>query len=551
MSESLPPLAVKTRKRPSAIWLVPIGAGLVAAYLIATTLADRGPLITVSFKTAISIVPQQTFLQHKAVTLGTVEDVSLSPDLLRAVVKIRLNKEGARVVNDQARFWVVRPRVATGSISGLETLVSGAYIEVDPANGVAPAVTHDFMGLEDPPSLRSDEPGTEYVLHASRLGSLGPGAPVFYRDINVGQVLGYDLGDGMGPITLNVFVRKPYDRFVRQHTHFWNASGLSLNIGAQGVHVEIASLQALLLGGIAFDTAQLPQGEFPSAEGSNFALFDSKDAADQAGYQRLVPCVAYFQSSVGGLAAGSPVEIFGIVVGTVTEVRLLLDPKTGQSRARVAFALQPERVFDDTVLNTAQNSDATLAAMVQNGMRAVLESSNFITGQKAVSLHYVRDATPAGILHEGSAIVLPSQAGGLDTIATSLSDIAAKLATIPFDRIGNDLAGVLHTFNGPDTGNALHALADTLHNVSTETRSLGPAVARLPAIAQNLELASKHAADALSENGYGPGSDMQRSLERLLDQSNDAARSLRLLADYLERHPEALVRGRVNKGGEK
>lgn len=548
-------MAQATRRRPSPVWLIPIGAALVALYLIVSTLVDRGPLITISFKTASGIVPQQTFLQHKAVTLGTVEDVTLSPDLSRAVVSVRMNREGTRVLNDHARFWVVRPRLATGSISGLETLVSGSYIEVDPGQMGTAATTRDFVGLEEPPSTRSDEPGRSFTLRASRLGSLGPGAPVFYRDVNVGEVLSYDLGEGTGPVTLSIFVRDPYARFVRPRTHFWNASGVSVNIGAQGLHVELASLQALLSGGIAFETDTRQAAQAPSEEGSVFPLYDSKDAADAAGYQRLVPCVAYFQSSVGGLAAGSPVEIFGIKVGTVSDVRLLLDPKSGQSRARVAFTLQPERVFDRDTLGSPEQTEATIGAMVHTGLRAVLESSNFLTGQQAVSLHYVANAADAPIAHEGNALVLPSQAGGLDNIAVSLSDVATRMAAIPFDQIGRDLAGVLRKVNGPETETALRALAATLSDVSALThqaaQEAGPALKRLPAIAANLETASARAAAALSDSGYGAGSDTQRSLERLLDQTNQAARSLRLLADYLERHPEALVRGRAGKGGEK
>ncbi len=549
------PTATITRRRPSPVWLIPIGAGLVALYLVGTTLANRGPLVTITFKTAAGIVPQQTAVQHKAVTLGMVEDVTLSPDLSRAEVRVRMNKEGARVLSDNARFWVVRPRFATGSISGLETLVSGAYIEADPGAQGAVATTTQFAGLEEPPSTRSDEPGHSYVLHASRLGSLSPGAPVFYRDVNVGEMLSYDLGNGLGPVSLTIFVREPYDRFVRPRSHFWNASGVSINVGAQGLHVELASIQALLSGGITFETDLAAAGDTASAENAVFPLYESKDAADAAGYQRLVPCVAYFQSSVGGLAPGSAVEIFGIKVGTVTDVRLLLNPGTGQSRARVAFTLQPERVFDRATMALPNDTEATLAAMVGQGMRAVLESSNFLTGQKAISLHYVPNAAVAVVGHEAGAMVLPSQTGGLDNITTSLSDVATKLAAIPFDSIGKNIDGILRTANGPDTANALHSLAKTLTDVSalvhTTNENITPLLQRLPGIAENLETATKRASLALSESGYGAGSDTQRSIERLLDQSNDAARSLRLLADYLERHPEAFLRGRAGKGGEK
>ncbi len=195
MSEShpsprVPEALIRRRRRFSLFWLIPIVCGGIGIYLVATTLADRGPLITITFKTANGISAQQTQVEHKAVALGMVEDVKLSDDMSHVLVHVRMNRQGERVLTSHARFWVVRPRLTPGSISGLETLVSGAYIEVDP--GLAGGARQlEFTGLEEPPGKRSDEPGKSYVLKAKALGSLGPGAPVFYRDVNVGEVLSY------------------------------------------------------------------------------------------------------------------------------------------------------------------------------------------------------------------------------------------------------------------------------------------------------------------------------------------------------------------------
>ena len=262
--------AVRRRHRFPIIWLVPIVAALISLYLAITYLADQGPLITITFNTASGITAQQTEVKHKDVALGTVENVHLTPDMKRVTVHVRMKREGAAIMTDHARFWVVRPRLSTGNISGLETLVSGAYIEVDPGapNG---AQKSDFVGLEDPPGVRSDEPGTMYMLRSARLGAIGPGAPVFYRDVTVGEVLSYDLGDGLGPVTIRVFVRAPFDKFVHDGTHFFNASGLSVNVGAEGLHVEMESLQALLSGGIAFETPKFIASEPKSTENHEFS----------------------------------------------------------------------------------------------------------------------------------------------------------------------------------------------------------------------------------------------------------------------------------------
>ena len=288
--EAAPDAVTKRRRRFSLIWLVPIVAVAFALYLLVTTLAERGPLITISFKTANGITANQTQVKHKAVALGTVEDVKLASDLSHVTVHVRMNRQSTKILTGHTKFWVVRPRFSTGNISGLETLFSGAYIEIDPGEPGGEAA-RDFVGLEDPPGTRSDQPGRTYILKASKLGSIGPGAPVFYRDVNVGEVLNYDIGDGLGPISIQVFVRAPYDKFVRPDTHFYNASGVSVNLGPEGVHVEMESLQAILSGGIAFETPRIVEDETPSPEHTAFRLYDNKGDADAAGFRRRIPFV--------------------------------------------------------------------------------------------------------------------------------------------------------------------------------------------------------------------------------------------------------------------
>jgi paraquat-inducible protein B len=549
---------LKRRRRVSLIWLVPVTAGLISLYLAITYLADRGPLITIGFKTANGITAGQTEVKHKAVSLGTVENVHLSQDFKSVIVHVRMKAEGSRIMTDHARFWVVRPRLSTGNISGLETLFSGAYIEVDPGDPGGDRQTQ-FTGLEDPPGVRSDEPGSTYVLKAARLGSIGPGAPVFYRDVSVGEVLSYDLGNGLGPVAIRVFVSAPYDKFVEDGTHFFNTSGISVSLGPEGVHVEMQSLQALLTGGITFETPKFLRDDKPSSPNHEFKLYTNKADADNSGYVRNIPFVTYFTSSVGGLARGSPVVVFGLQIGTVTEVRLVMDSKTNAMRARVAFNLQPERVLSEREVESHKDPYSVTSSLVNQGLRAVLESSNFITGQKDISLQYVPNASAAELGREGDALLMPSQSGGFDNITASVSDIMTKLDKIPFDEIGQNLSNALksvdQTVSGPDVKNALRKLSETLtdvqHLVRHADQGLTPALQRLPQISADLQSTLHHADALLGEGGYGGDSDFQRNLSRLLDQVNDAARSIRLLADFLDRHPEALIRGRTSEATEK
>ena len=533
---SAPPTSSTRKSKVSWVWLIPIVAAIVAGFLAWRTLRDQGPQVTLEFRGGDGLAAGQTKVRYKAVELGTVESVRLSDDATHVIVRVRMRAEADRFLTESARFWVVRPRLSSGSLSGIETIVSGSYIEMDPGQP-NDATKHDFTGLETPPAVRSGEPGTTFKLSAERLGSLGPGATVFYRDIGVGEVLDYNFGDGLGPVTLDIFVRAPFDKLVRQTSKFWNASGLSVQIGASGVHVELASLQAVLNGGVAYDAPEDPNAP-PAKPDSEFRLFQNYDEARSAGYRTRQPFVTYFESSVRGLSKGSPVEFFGLQIGEVTAIELDYDPAIARARVRVRFAVQPERISAADDAHPADPIDAA-RRLVAAGFRAQLQTSSFLTGSMMLVMAYDKSAPKAELTHVGEDWVVPSESGGLDNILASVGNIADKLNRLPFDEIGNNLNSTLRS-----ASNAMASVGELANHANA---GLSPAFARLPAITSGLEAAVTHADRVFTsfDRSYGKDSDIQRELARAMVQVGDTARSIRLLADFLDRHPEALVRGRT------
>ena len=516
-----PPAAKIRRPRFSLVWIIPIVALVIALYLGYRTISEQGPLLTLMFDTGDGVTAGQTQVKYKDVILGTVENIDLSSDNTHVVISIRMNNVGARFLNADARYWIVRPTFSAAGISGLDTLISGAYIAVDPGKPGG-KYQDSFVGLEGPPSVRSDEPGRTYVLHAENIGSLSSGSPVFYRNIVVGEVLGYNIGNGIGPVTINIFVRAPYDDFVRPLSHFWNTSGFSVNIKNGTVNFQVQSLQAIFAGGVAFDLPPEMAGAAPSPNNASFPLYSSQDAADSASYQRTIPLVAYFQTSVSGLAPGAPVEVLGIQVGAVTNVSLIVNPLAGIVKVRVAMELQPERLFSNRLLPNNVTLADGIQLMVNKGMRVRLETANYVTGQEIIALEMVPGATPAKISQEGDSFVLPVEPGALDNALVSLGIISTKLSKIPFDKIGNNLNNLLLTTNnklaGANINQTLAELSVTLKNANT----------LLNGVSQS----------------YGNDSDFQRNLEQLMEQANSTLLSINLLASYLDRHPEALLLGR-------
>jgi paraquat-inducible protein B len=542
-----PTAKVKRRAPISPIWLVPLAAAGVALYVAVHAFISRGPLITITFKTADGLTAHQTEVRHKAVKLGTVDEISLAEDMSHVVVRVRMEAQAKPVLTDHARFWVVRARLGGGLAglqTGLETLVSGAYLAVDPgAPGGIPSDSYE--GLEQPPSVRSDEPGRVFRLRSDRLGSIGVGAPVYHRDVRVGEVLSYESGVAQGPVSIRVFVRAPFESLIRDSTNFWNTSGLSLDMGPSGLHLEFRSLQSALSGGIAFETPAAAASDKPSAETKVFELYGSEAAAEAEFFER-VPCVTYLETSLSGLAVGAAVQLRGVQMGIVTGERLVFDD-AGHLVARVTFDMQPTRALEDR----SRNARDLTTFILSQGLHVEVSSTNFVTGQKVLALEYAGDKTE--LRTEDGALVVPGQGGGgLNDMTSSLGSIAAKLNQIPFGEIGKNLDRTLRSVNeivsGPKLQSALSELSLALQEVrrlaQDANAGMGPVLARMPQLADQMQQAAQNLNSALGESGYGQSSTFQHNLAELVTQARDAARSIRLFVDYIERHPEALIRGR-------
>ncbi len=559
MSDELPVAIVRDRAsrraRISLIWAVPFVTLLVAGWLGWDTLSKRGPEITIRFDFASGLQPKQSRIRNRDVDLGTVEKVALSPDRRHVLVTARMSRESQSLLTDTAKFWVVKPRFFAGAVSGLETLISGSYIQLEPGTGGAPAT--GFVGLEDPPVLRSEVPGHSFQLKAARIGSLNPGSPILFRDLVVGEVLGWDIGEMATEVTIHAFVRAPYDRYVHDRTVFWNASGVAVNLGGSGVKLELESLRALVLGGVAFDSPDNVATAPMAAENHVFQLEPDRQTAKAAMFDRRLRFVSYFQTSASGLDVGSPVIIHGIRIGVVTDVRLRYQPDTEIIDVAVHYTFEPGRVSGLDMPADGVGMDGRMTDLVQRGLRVRLASASIVTGSKQLVLDLV-PATPAAVLRkEGDEFVLPPIEGDQGDITASAGALVARLQTIPFEEIGDNLnktlAGANGTINDPKLRQAIANLSSTLNTahdfLNSVNKGVDPLLKGLPKMASNLDEAIKHANQLVAslDTGYGGGSQFGRDTGRLMLQLTDAARAVRILADLLARHPEALIRGRAEQ----
>jgi paraquat-inducible protein B len=547
--EEAPEASLRRGRFITWIWLIPITAAVIVLWLGWRTLAERGPLITITFETAEGLEAGNTKIRHKDVDIGTVESVDLTPDLSHVLVKARMNRLVAPHITAGARFWIVRPRLSPGGISGLGTLVSGSYIEMDPDSG-EPAST--FIGLEQPPVVQAAAPGRNFTLHADQLGSLSQSSPVYYHGIQVGQVLGYALAEGGKGVDVYVFVRSPYETLVHPESRFWNASGIEISAGAEGVHASTASLQALFAGGITFDTSPVALDGRPSDPGAEFRLYNHATAAlDEPTGQKIV-YLANFPGSVRGLSVGAPVDLQGIRIGEVTDVHLEYDVQSGRLRTPVTFQTEPDRM---TLLGAPPSGNdftptvnQAFEHLIAQGLRAHLASGNLLTGQRLVSLEFMPGAPPATLNYTGPYPEVPTvPSGDLDSLSRSANQVMDRLANLPLPEIAQGLRNVIDHLDkltgSPEVTRTTASLDRALTDLDRLMRSSD---GQVPTLLDSLRRTADAATTTLDAANHALGGDIRRNgdVPALLRELTDAARSVRALADYLDQHPEALIRGR-------
>jgi paraquat-inducible protein B len=531
------PRARVSAQRFSWIWLVPIGAAAIVVWLAWRALVDRGPAITISFRSVDGLQPGQTKIQHRNVDLGTVESLELTPDMSRVIVHARMTREATSHLTENTRFAIIAPHVGVGGISGLSTIVSGSYIEMYPGKPGEPR--RDFLGLDEPPALPPDTKGRSFTLLANDLGSLTRGSPISYHGVSIGEVEDYTLRAGNKGVSVTAFIRAPHENLVHPETRFWNAGGVDLALGAQGLRIRANSWEQLLSGGIAFETPDQALTGTPSPAGAVFGLYDNRRAAERAPQGPTLVYVSDFEGNQRGLDVGTAVELQGIEVGEVTEAHLAYDEHKRTLVTRTTFYVDPERVEIFGLPATEGVSKQTtvgkwMEQLVADGLRAQVSSASFVTGFKLIGLEMIPGAPREHLEQNGDRIKMPSTAAG---------DLGSVLQNLQ-----NVLHNIDRATSGPQLGHALQSLDDTLTRLDKVTHDIEPDIKSLiKSLRDTADSAQStlNTVQGLMGNTAPTGTD----LPRLMRELTEAARSVRGLADYLDRHPEALLRGR--KGEDK
>lgn len=518
-----PDIDPPSRWLPSLVWLIPLLAALIGLGLAAKSVWDQGPTVVVTFRSAEGLEPGKTKVKYKDVDIGLVRAITLAPDLSKVRVTIDMSKEARRFASADTRFWVVRPRVGASGVSGLGTLLSGAYIGVDA--GKSEQSQDNFTGLESAPQVAGDQKGRQFTLHAESLGSIDVGSPIFYRRVQVGQIIAFSLDKAGNGVTLTAFVNAPYEQFVGQNARWWHASGIDVRLDSNGFKLNTQSLAALVVGGIAFESQNGQRSDTAAPAGATFLL-----AADQASAMRepdgeATTTVFYFDQSLRGLSVGAPVDFRGIVLGEVRSVGVEFDPIKKNFRMPVTAELYPGRLgkrFQRSLVDNERSAgNDVMERMVSRGLRAQLRTGNLLTSQLYIALDFFPKAAPVKLDLTQYPIEVPTVPNSLDELQSQVASIVRKLDQVPYADIGNNLN-------------------TTLKNANVLFKQLDSQV--VPEMKDTLKAAQQTFGTA--EQVLQKDSPLQSDVRQALQQLTQTLQSLNALSDYLERHPESLIRGK-------
>ena len=525
----LPRVSRKPKRNLAWVWLIPIVAALIGLSIIWNSVSKQGPKISIVFESASGLEVGKTQIRYRDVVIGMVKAIRLSPKRDSVIVDAELSKDAAGLAHSGTSFWIVKPRVGLGGVSGLSTLLSGVYIETDTTDALSSKSDQtEFVGLEQPPPITSDRPGTKFKLRAPDLGSLGAGSPIFYRRIQVGMVTSFKL-DSVGKfVDMDIFIDAPYDKYVNQSTRFWNESGIDVTLSSEGVQVNTQSLVSLIAGGISF--ASFGRSEEAVKPSEVFKLFDTRRAAELVPEGIAVPIEMRFEQPSRGLKVGATVEFQGVDIGIVSAVDLDFDPMKRKFFTRVSATLYPERL--GTIYSDMKMSDRTpeevaksLAVLAGRGLRAQLRSANILTGALYIALADFPQV-PKGLRFKSELpFEMPTiPADDLDKLQQNLSSIMAKLEKIPFDSIGKELN-------------------DTLKEIKVLTVDFNKQVT--PKLASSLVQVESSFKNL--DSMIGPGSSLPANIDAAIEDIKRSVNSLRLLTDSLQSQPDSLIRGRTGQ----
>lgn len=529
---SQPQAQVSKTNRISSIWILPLLVFLIGGWVVFNSIKNQGPVITIEFSSGEGLVAGKTKVKARSVDVGIVEEVRLSEDFQKVLVQARLDKEAAPLLTEDAVLWVVKPRVGASGISGVGTLLSGAFIELEP--GLGEPGRKNFSGLNRIPSTPKSTPGTWVTLQSDDAKSLSAGDAATYRGFQVGRVESSNFNPVDEYFEYEVFIQAPYHKLITTSSRFWNASGISIQADAGGISINTASLESLISGGVAFDLPESVGSGDPIENRHMFKLYPNFKSVESQPFEHHIEYLLLFNTSVRGLRKGAPVEYRGIKIGSVTDISFKYLPEASTTNidkipVPVRIRIDPARLEWGDNLEACEMLAGEFSRRVDIGMRASLQTGSLLTGSLFVSLDFYEGAEVKGIGSLGEFMTFPTTSTGLAQIEKKVVDVLDTILDLPLKQTFESVEGAIEKTSG------------TLESVNALAIKLKELMARedMQQLPQSIQKTLAELRTAL--NGFSQGSDFQENIGNALTQLERTMKGLEELADTIKAKPNSLL----------
>lgn len=544
VSEQEPIAAIpelRAAQRWNVVWVVPILAILIGGWMLYRSISSKGPEVRIRFETADGIVAGKTEIRCRSVNVGRVNRVELAEDLGSVLVYCTMDAGNEKLLRKGSRFWVVRPRVSAADVSGLGTLLTGVYIELEPGTGALGP--RKWKGRETPPATNRSVPGLRLTLVSEEAGSLSVGAPVYYRGYDVGRVESHKLDPDGGRILYELFIREQYQGLVRANTKFWNTSGIDVAAGVDGFKIRTPSIQAMVSGGVTFAVQEGIEPGVPSEDGTVFVLHRDLDEANSSTFEPTLQLLLLFDQSVRGLSQSAPVEYRGIGIGRVKSISFDHLPDSENHKVPVLVEIDPRALRPAGSVTPAEEELPILGDAIEKGLRATLKTGSLLTGAMYVDFDYYPDELPMKLGYKGDFPVVPTLPSGFSQLEVKLASILEKIDKLPIEEAMANITKAADeaAITAADARVALKEIEEAA--AAAKATMENPDFKRLPAdVRQTLSELDK----ALSS--VGPDGNIQGDLLRTLDELRSAIRSMESMTDVIKDKPNSLLFGKENSG---
>lgn len=550
---------IRKHRSSAFLWLLPAIALTIGLYLAYSRLSNLGPRISIEFTDAQGLEAGKTKIRFKALDIGTVTDLELSDDHNKVIAHAQITRSGANLLKKDSQFWVVKPQISASGITGLDTILSGSFIAINPGNATETADL--FTGLDQPPLIPNSVPGLRVKLTSNNTRGLYSGSPVYYRGFKVGQIDEIHFDAENDRINLEAFINAPYDKLITNSTKFWNVSGISFKVDTNGANISMESLETLALGGISFST---PISLNPDNHGldSNtiFTLYANQQDTDQPPSYSKKYYVIYFDDSVRGLSTGAPVEFNGIKVGQVIDIRLLYDEERNQAVIPILIEVEPERINRVNIAITDDNnSDDIFASLIASGLEATMKTSSLITGDKFIELSMYTDNKSTTIIatdNYSSYPIMPSRNTGISKITDDIGDIVDKVKKLPFDKLFSTAQSVLdkadNTMNSVNKALATKEVEQLGKTIDSTLKQFNNTLSSFTSTSKNANLLLTNLNNQLNTvttqltqalQGISPESNLYYNLNQTLQILQKTSKNVNRVMQQVNAKPNSLILG--------